>query len=56
MAWTKQMEGLYTAKILRHLKAFYAETDHSARLQHMAAIACDANIVWHHTKESHIDK
>jgi hypothetical protein len=38
----------YVAKILRHLQAYVeAGDDRAVRCEHAAAIACDANILWH---------
>ena len=36
----------YEAKILRHLR----EWQNTGDKRHLAAIACDANIIWHHAE------
>jgi len=43
MDWNVDLLEAYEAKILRHLHAWQTTGD----VQHLAAIACNANIIWH---------
>ena len=44
---TEETRDQYVAKVLRHLQAYVETSDRGARCEHAAAIACDANILWH---------
>lgn len=48
LKWNERIERKYAAKILRHLTAYLKSEDDVACLLHAAAIACNANILWHH--------
>lgn len=49
--WSNEQKLLYTAKLIGHMaKSIRAETSEE-RLKHLAAVACNANILWHHQKE-----
>ena len=47
MDWDSPTESLYEAKILRHLHEWRRTRDP----RHLAAIACDANIIWTHAEK-----
>lgn len=47
LAWDDEHREEYVSKILRHLHAF---TQTGSR-EDLAAIACNANILWHHAAE-----
>jgi hypothetical protein len=45
---TDETRDRYVAKILRHLQGYVeAGDDRAVKCEHLAAIACDANILWH---------
>ncbi len=44
---TDETKSTYVAKILRHLRAYIETEDSAAQCGHAAAIACNANILWH---------
>lgn len=49
--WTDTQEILYTAKLVGHMaEGLRAETAEE-RKKHLAAVACNANILWHHQRE-----
>ena len=51
LKWNKRIELLYTAKLLGHVaKGIRAETADERR-KHLAAAACNCNILWHHQRE-----
>ena len=51
LKWDHETQLLYTAKLLGHVaKGIRAETAEERR-EHLAAVACNANILWHHQRE-----
>jgi hypothetical protein len=51
LKWDSNTQLLYTAKLLGHVaKGIRAETAEERR-KHLAAVACNANILWHHQRE-----
>ena len=50
MEWTPEMEALYVAKVLRHLRGFVRATSPEEKRQEAAAIGCNANILHYHSK------
>ncbi len=49
--WGPETKTEYAAKVLRHLHEFIKTKNPVAQRQHAAAIACNANILWHHIKD-----
>ena len=51
LKWNENTQLLYTAKLLGHMaQGLRAETA-AERCEHLAAVACNANILWHHQRE-----
>jgi len=49
--WSKEYELLYTAKLMGHLaKAVRADNPFDKK-KHLAAVACNANILWFHSEK-----
>lgn len=44
---TSENKDKYVAKILRHLQGYVESESPAEMTQHLAAIACNANILWH---------
>jgi hypothetical protein len=44
---TAETRDRYVAKVLRHLQAYVEAEGDGERCEHAAALACNANILWH---------
>ena len=51
MDWGDNMQLLYTSKLIGHMAKGIRGDDPHERRKHLAAVACNANIIWHHLKE-----
>ena len=54
MPYTKNTHDVYLSKILRHAASSYSGTfSGETKRQHLAAVACNANILWHLLGDNH---
>lgn len=51
LKWDSDKELLYIAKLLGHVAIGIRAGDYQTRRRHLAAVACNANILWYHVKE-----
>ena len=52
MSWDEGRESEYIAKVLRHLQNFTRACTPEDKCKAAAAIGCNANILWHHSREA----
>lgn len=51
LKWDHKWQLLYTSKLIGHLAAANRAESAEDRKMHLAAVACNANILWYHQKE-----
>lgn len=50
--WDEEQEQIYTHKLLRHFaQSRNLEMSTKQRRKHLAAVACNANILWYHSHD-----
>lgn len=51
MSWNEKRKDDYIGRIWSHIYKFIEATTIEDELEHLASIACNANIIFHHTKK-----
>jgi len=49
LPWDRTIHDKYVGAIMRHLREYLSTTDPERRRQAMAAIGCNANILWYYS-------
>lgn len=50
--WDNNLKLLYTSKLIGHVAKGIRAATAEERRKHLAAVACNANILWHHEKDN----
>ena len=56
LKWNPDLKLLYTSKLIGHMANGIRANTAKERREHLAAVACNANILWHHEKDFENDK
>jgi len=50
LKWNDRLQLLYTSKLIGHMAKGIRGDNVQEKRKHLAAVACNANILWHHLK------